>query len=404
MRVLQLTYRVPFPPTDGGAIGIYNITKGLSENGCKIDLVAINTPKHSQPKNAMIGLVENQYDVFVNTAISPFKLLRNVLFGKIPYNVERFISADVDQKLKELLTLNTYDFIQVEGAFVAYYIDTIRKYTDSPIIVRTHNIEYVIWQRLSINEKNPLKKWFYAHLGKRLKQFEAAYYSKTDGIAAITPEDKQRLIDLQVSTAIEIVPAGVVLKKENSKQKVEKGESSVFIMSALDWSPNIEGLKWFLENVWTDLVRIKPEIKLHIAGKSTPEWLMKATIPNAIVHGFVDDAAAFQQSYQLMLVPLLSGGGMRVKIVEGLAASKCIISTTIGAEGIDYTDRDNLVIADTPKEWIEAIVLYLENDEKRKEVEVNAEKLAYASYENTAVTKKYIDLFERVKSNKKATS
>lgn len=402
MKILQLTYRVPFPPTDGGAIGIYNITKGLFENGCKIDLVAINTPKHSQPENAMIGLVENQYDVFVNTAISPFRLFKNLLFGNIPYNVERFISADVDEKLKELLTLNTYDFIQVEGAFVSYYINTIKKHTNSPVIVRTHNIEYVIWKRLAVNEKNPLKKWFYGHLGKRLKRFEATYYNKADGIAAITPEDKQRLIDLKVTTDIEVIPAGVVLKKEKSNRNIEQEPSSLFVISALDWNPNIEGLKWFLENVWLDLLKTKPEIKLHIAGKSTPEWLMKANIPNATVHGFVKDAATFKQSYQLMLVPLLSGGGMRVKIVEGLAASKCIISTSIGAEGINYTDKHNLVIADTPKEWIDSIIFYLENDEKRKNIETNAEKLAYLSYENTAVTRKYIELFERINPQNKS--
>lgn len=404
MKVLQLTYRVPFPPTDGGAIGIYNITKGLSENGCKIDLVAINTPKHSQPENAMTDLAENQYDVFVNTSISPVRLLKNLLFSKIPYNVERFISTDVEEKLKELLSVNTYDFIQVEGAFVAHYIDIIKKYTDSPVIIRTHNIEYVIWQRLAVNEKNPLKKWFYSHLGKRLKRFEATYYNKADGIAAITPEDKKRLGGLKVSTVTDVIPAGVVLKKNESKQKIEQEPFSVFAISALDWNPNIEGLKWFLDNVWSDLLKIKPEIKLHIAGKSTPEWLMKADIPNTVVHGFVDDAAAFKQAYQLMLVPLLSGGGMRVKIVEGLAASKCIISTSIGAEGIDYTDRHNLIIADTPKEWIEAIVFYLENNEQRKNVETNAEKLAYLSYENTAVTRKYIDLFERISSKPKAES
>lgn len=401
MKVLQLTYRVPFPPTDGGAIGIYNITKGLCKNGCEIDLVAINTPKHSQPENAMIGLVHHQYDVFVNTGISPVKLLKNLLFSKIPYNVERFISTNVDEKLKELLSLTTYDFIQVEGAFVAYYIDTIKKYTDSPVIVRTHNIEYVIWKRLSVNEKNPLKKWFYSHLGKRLKRFEAVYYNKADGIAAITPEDKKRLEDLNVSTAIDVIPAGVVLKEKESKEKIEQEEFSLFTISALDWNPNIEGLKWFLENVWSDLLKIKPDIKLHIAGKSTPEWLMKARIPNTTVHGFVDDAAMFKQSYQLMLVPLLSGGGMRVKIVEGLAASKCIISTSIGAEGINYTDRNNLVIADTPQEWIKSIIFYLEDSKERKSIETNAEKLAYLSYENTAVTRKYIDLFERISSQNK---
>lgn len=398
MKVLQLTYRVPFPPTDGGAIGIYNISKGLSENGCEIDLVAINTPKHAQPADAMKGIVKNQYDVFVDTTISPIKLSRNVLFRTIPYNVERFISKDVSEKLKELLTQNQYDFIQVEGAFVAYYIDLIKQYSKAPVIVRTHNIEYVIWSRLSVNESNPLKKWFYSHLGKRLRIFETQFYNKADGIAAITPEDKQRLHEMGVNKPIDVIPAGVVLNNK-PKSIIEEKENTIFSISALDWNPNIEGLKWFLDNVWGDLIKIKPEISLHIAGKSTPEWLLNANIPNTKIHGFVDDAGIFKQTYRLMLVPLLSGGGMRVKIVEGLALEKCIISTTIGAEGIDYTDRENIVIADTPKEWVDNIVFYLENDKKRKEIEENAGKLAYTSYENKAVTIKYIELFQRIKLN-----
>ncbi len=400
MKVLQLTYRVPYPPTDGGAIGIYNITKGLSENGCEIDLLAINTPKHAQPSDAMQGIVRKQYDIFVDTGISPFKLIGNILFRKIPYNVERFISKDVISKLEELLRENKYDFIQVEGAFVAYYIDTIKRLTDSPVLVRTHNIEYVIWERLSVNEKNPLKKWFFAHLRKRLRSFESEFYSKADGIAAITPEDKKRLEELNVSTPVEIIPAGVVLNQELPESEVEQKENTIFSISALDWNPNIEGMKWFLENIWTELLKKKPGIELHIAGKSTPDWLLRSSFPNTKIHGFVDDALAFKRSYQLMLVPLLSGGGMRVKIVEGLAAGKCIVSTTIGAEGIDYINKENIIIADTPEEWINAIIFYLENVEERRKIEKKAVILAQSSYENKAVTRKYIDLFNRVKTIK----
>lgn len=404
MRILQLTYRVPYPPTDGGAIGIYNITKGLAENGCNIDLLSINTPKHSQPSDAMKGVVNHQYDVFVNTGISPFKLIGNILFKKIPYNVERFISNDVALKLGELLTRNQYDFIQVEGAFVAYYIDIIRSHTNSPVIVRTHNIEYIIWERLSVNEKNPLKKWFFAHLGKRLRRFEAEYYNKADGIAAITPEDKKRLEDLNVSTPIEIIPAGVVLKSKNTELKVEQKANTIFSISALDWNPNIEGLKWFLDKVWPELIQKKPEAEFHIAGKSTPDWLLNSRFPNTTIHGFVDDAAAFKHTYQLMLVPLLSGGGMRVKIVEGLAERKCIISTTIGAEGIDYIHGHTIVIADTPQEWVDSIIFYLENEKERRNIEENAGILAETSYENKAVTKKYIDLFNRITTFKQPSN
>lgn len=399
MRILQLTYRVPYPPTDGGAIGIYSITKGLVENGCEIDLLSINTPKHSQPKDAMQGLV-NQYDVFVNTAINPIKLLANLLFKDIPYNVERFISGDVTSALVKLLQQNTYDYIQVEGTFVAFYVDEIRKYTNCPILIRAHNIEYVIWERLSLNEKNPLKKWFYKNLSKRLKSFEKKYYNKADGIAAITEQDKLRLLGMGVNTPISVIPVGMMLGKYDKEYDVIEKPNSIFSLSALDWAPNIEGLHWFFNEVWDELHLQNPEIEFHIAGKSTPEWLMKLQKKNVFVHGFVDDAELFKKSYQLMLVPLLSGGGMRVKIIEGLAAHKCIISTSVGAEGVEYTNGHDMVIADEPKEWVRLIQNYLANEKERKEIEKNAVLLAHLKYENKAVTSKYISFFKEISSNK----
>lgn len=393
MKALQLTYRVPYPPTDGGAIGIYSITKGLVENGCEIDLLAINTPKHSQPADAMKGLAK-QYDVFVNTNINPIKLLFNLLFKKIPYNVERFVSDKVNDKLIELLQKNTYDYIHVEGAFVAYYIKTIKKYSKSPVVVRGHNIEYVIWERLSQNTTNPLKKWFFANLAKRLRVFERDYYNLADGIAAITNEDKNRLLEMGVTKPIHVVPVGMMLDKYQNLDLYTEKPNTIFSISALDWIPNIEGLNWFFDHIWEKLLVKNPTLELHIAGKNTPAWLSNLQKKNVYVHGFVDDALAFKKSYELMLVPLLSGGGMRVKIIEGMAAAKCIISTSVGAEGIEYTHGKDIVIADTPEQWVDAILYYLQNETLRKEIEKNAHFLANSQYENKSITKRYIDFYK----------
>ena len=396
LRVLQLTYRVPFPPTDGGAMGIYAITKGLKENGAIIDLLAINTPKHAQPAGAMAEY-SNQIDVFVDTRISPVKLLRNLIFKTIPYNVERFYDKKVSQKLIELLQANSYDFIQVEGAFVAKYIEVIQQHSNRPVIIRAHNIEYIIWERLAVNTINPLKKWFYNHLSKRLKAFENKYYNMASGIAAITEEDKQRLLDMGITKPIKVIPAGVILDKYLQAELSTEKPNTIFSISALDWAPNIEGLKWFLENVWNELLKQQPELTLHIAGKSTPDWILNLQLKNVFIHGFVQDAIAFKKSHQIMLVPLLSGGGMRVKIIEGMAAKKCIISSTIGAEGINYTHNKNMVIANTPAEWIAAISHCLKNNDFRESIAAAAFELVSSQYENKAITQKYIDFYLTIK-------
>ena len=339
----------------------------------------------------------NQIDVFVDTRISPVKLLINLIFKTIPYNVERFYAKNVSQKLIELLQANTYDFIQVEGAFVAKYIEVIQQHSNRPVIIRAHNIEYIIWERLAVNTKNPLKKWFYNHLSKRLKAFENKYYNMASGIAAITEEDKQRLLDMGITKPIKVIPAGVILDKYLQADLFTEKPNTIFSISALDWAPNVEGLKWFLENVWNELLLKHPEITLHIAGKSTPDWVLKLQLKNVFIHGFVQDAIAFKKSHQIMLVPLLSGGGMRVKIIEGMAAKKCIISSTIGAEGISYTPNKNIVIADTPAEWIAAITNCLQNNDFRESIAAAAFELVGSQYENKAITQKYIDFYLTIK-------
>lgn len=396
LKVLQLTYRVPFPPTDGGAMGIYAITKGLKENGLDIDLLAINTPKHAQPKGAMAEIA-NQIDVFVDTKISPLKLLINVLFKSIPYNIERFYDVKVSAKLTSLLSTNQYDYIHVDGAFVAAYIAVIRKHSNCPIIVRAHNIEYIIWERLALNESNPLKKWFYNHLAKRLKAFETEYYNKADGIAAITIEDKNRLLQMGLTKPIVVIPAGVLLDKYLQTDHFVEKPNTIFSISALDWAPNIEGLKWFFDNVWEKLHQRNPLIEFHIAGKSTPDWLLDLQLKNVKVHGFVSDAIEFKKSHQIMLVPLLSGGGMRVKIIEGMAAKKCIISSSVGAEGIAYTHLENIIIANTPEDWITAIEQAMNNEQLRKSISQAAFEFVGNHFENKAITKKYIDFYLAIK-------
>lgn len=401
MRVLHLTYRVPFPANDGGSIAISNMLLGLTQNGCTLDVVAINTPKHKQSEGTQNNTFYNQYNVFVDTKIAPLKLLKNVLLGTIPYNVERFYSKAVTAQLETLLNENQYDFIQLESAFTALYMDDIRKHTDIPVIIRTHNIEYLIWERLSVHEKNPVKKFFFKHLAKRLRRFETDYYSKADGIASITMDDRLRMLEMGITSPISVVTAGIVLDKY-LKYKGEKGRANtLFSISSLDWMPNIEGLKWFLKQVWPQVMLAKPELELHIAGKATPQWLKELNQKNVIVHGFVDDSVAFMNAYQLMIVPLLSGSGMRVKIIEGFASGKCVVSTSVGAEGIPYSNDENIVIADTVDEWVNAITSLIENEEKRAMIEQNAQELVCREFENKNVTGKVIELYYQIKGNRK---
>ncbi|QNF35499.1 glycosyltransferase [Adhaeribacter swui] len=398
MKTLHLCNRVPFPPHDGGAIGIYDIVSNLAAQGADVTVLAINTPKHFQPDDVLQERAR-LITVFVNTNISVVKAFFN-LFTTIPYIFERFVSPAYTSRLIQLLQTETFDIIQVEGSQMAWYVPTIRQYSKAPIVLRAHNVEYTIWQRLARHEQNFLKKIYLHYTAREVRRFEKTYFQQFDAIAAITPDDKKRIEELGVTTQIEVIPAGVEMSRFARKPADAPQDKTLFMIGSLNWLPNQEGITWFLDNVWSVISQEDPELELHIAGSSPPPHMLALQIPRVTIHGFVPDAAAFMQQYELMLVPLLSGGGMRIKIVEGMGFGKCILTTPVGAEGIQVTPDHNILIAETAAEWLQVLRNYLAGKLPIQNIAQNAAHLIQQQYDNKIVITKYLKLYNSMASSK----
>jgi len=403
MHILQVCPRVPYPPHDGGAIVIYETARGLLAAGHRVTMLAINTPKHHQPPDALAHLGPNfrLVTVDVDTDLKPGKALRNLLTSALPYNVQRFISPAVARRLAQLLEREAVDVVQLEGTFVAYYAGWLRSHSAPnaahvPLVLRAHNVEYVIWQRLARRERNPLKRLYLRHLAGRLRRFEQQCLANTDAVAAITAEDADRLRQLGCPEPIALIPAAVELRAfRPDLAGPPPRPRTVFMIGSLNWLPNLEGLDWLLRAVWPTAHAEMPELELHIAGSHPPAHLLAPRTDNVFVHGFVASAADFMRQHELMLVPLLSGGGMRVKIVEGMAAGKAILSTTVGAEGVAATDGESIVLRDGAAAWLAALRDYYHG---RLPVVAlgTAARAAAAIYDNRHVTEQFEALYRQL--------
>jgi glycosyltransferase involved in cell wall biosynthesis len=191
------------------------------------------------------------------------------------------------------------------------------------------------------------------------------------------------------------VPTGVdtrELAPDNSQVEFP----SVFHIGALDWGPNLEGLQWFFSKAWPIVLDRFPDLSFYLAGRNAPSSIKNADYPNMIFLGEVDDAYAFMRSKAIMIVPILSGSGMRIKIVEGMALKKTIITTTIGTEGINTTNRKNILVADNPEDFAGAICELLENPRFYNEIGENACTFVRENYDNLAITKACTDFFQRL--------
>ena len=171
-------------------------------------------------------------------------------------------------------------------------------------------------------------------------------------------------------------------------------DAAVSFIGGMDWIPNVEGVKWFLREVWPIILRQKKDAKFYLAGRNFPADLKNLKMKGVRVLGEVDDAKAFLLSKSISVVPLFAGSGMRVKIIEAMALGRAIVSTRIGAESINYTTGKDIYIADSAKNFATYIIELLYNNDKRMAMGKNAQDLVLNQYNNRKICREIIDFVE----------
>lgn len=404
MKILLLCNKSPWPAIEGGPIAMNMIIEGLIHAGHTVKVLAVNSNKY-QVDFSSIPLDYREKTnielVYINLSIRPFFAFLN-LFSSRSYHVERFISRDLENALMRILKAEKFDIVQFEMLYMSPYVRIVRKYSDARIVLRTHNIEHLIWQRVAASTKNLFKKYYLQHLVRKLKKYECSVVRQFDGIAAITEQDavffrSEQCLRPENGKQIPVIAIPFGIDPGQFPETKEEPEfPSLFSIGAMDWIPNLEGICWFLEKVWPDIHQRFPDLHYYLAGRHMPGWLMKKRIPNVEVVGEVENAQAFMCSKAILIVPLFSGSGIRIKIIEGMANGKPIISTTLGAEGIRYSREKNIFIADNPEEFIRCISTCVEDKVLSITVGRNARNLILTEYNRDLIISKLIGFYEKI--------
>lgn len=397
MRILQLCNKFVYPPKDGGAIGIFNYTKAFASLGNEVTVLAMNTSKHPYDIQKLPEEVKKMAEwitVDVDNAVKPLSALIALLKNR-SYNIERFISSAYNDRLIELMHQKQFDIIQLEGLYLSPYVETIRAFSNAKIVMRSHNIEHEIWERSTTHEKSILKRFYLEILAKQLRTYEIARLNKYDLMTSVTERDAQMLKKFGCELPLHVCPAPydeTILKADKSKMEFP----SLFFIGALDWAPNLEGLEWFIKNVWPKLAAkgVQGDLKFYIAGRNADKVKLPE-MKNIVIVGEVENAYDFMNSKGLMIVPLLSGSGIRVKIIEGMALGKTIVTTSLGAEGIPCKDGQNILIADTPETFADKIIKCISEKMTFAIIGDNAQQFAKQRFSSREVTKKLLEFFQQ---------
>ncbi len=395
MKILQLCNKPPIPSIDGGCIAMKASANAILSKGNELKILAIETKKHPfliSDKEKHFLQSTNLETVFVDTEINLLKAFSN-LFSNKSYNVSRFWSEDFNTKLISILKAENFDIIQLESIYVAPYIETIRTFSKAKIVFRAHNLEHEIWIKSAVNEKNPVKAAYIKLLAERLKKYELSVLSAVDAVAAISNEDARKFNKLKQIFDIRTIPVNIDISSNDiNKNK----EISLFFIGALDWHPNIEGLNWFLLKVWPKINELMPDLKFYIAGKKMPVKMKNKVIPGVFFEGEVSNSQEFMTSKKIMIVPLFSGSGVRIKILEAMACAKTVIATTQGAEGIECTKNENILIANTVDEFVNEIKKCVSNPEYCTQTGLNAFKFVESNFSTSSIADKYSTLYQEL--------
>jgi glycosyltransferase involved in cell wall biosynthesis len=399
MRILQLCNKPPFPPIDGGSKAMHNLTRGLVAAGHDVKVLCISTPKNSLKLDELPkDYVESTRieSVFVDTSVNIVDAFTDLITAD-NYNISRFFSPDVDIRLIRLLSEEKFDVVQLESLFMTPYIPTLRRYSDARIVLRSHNLEHVIQDRIATGEKNILKRPYRKFLAKQLQEYEMAVLDRVDGVAAISPLDTEHFLEHGTRTPVATIPFAVAPEEYVQDDRGRAGKTIFFHLGSMDWLPNEEGVRWLLENVWPKVLKKRPNARLHLAGNKMPQDLLKHEQQGVTIKGRVKDALAYMQTRQVMVVPLFSAGGMRVKIIEGMALGKAVIATPIGAEGIEHTEGLNILIARNATEFAAHIIAMDEDPDYMRMLGDEARKLVVDSYSDARIVQDLIAFYQRLR-------
>lgn len=399
MKVLVLAPRPLSPAHDGGTVATVRCVSGLAEAGALVTVLSMKTGKHhSGAGTAGEKKPDFLYDyrtVSVDTSVRPLSLLFNLAFSGKPYDLARFISRDYSAALREILSTGSFDIIHCEGLVFALYLDEIRQLTSAPVVLRAHNIEHRIREMMADCEKSPFRRFYLSNLSRRLKILEKYAAEQFDAIVPISGPDNDWFSSSAKGKQVFLCETGAF---DSSFVPEPAGvPPRVGFIGSMNWQPNLDGIRWFIELVWPLVLKEIPDAVLRLAGRDINA--VQSSLPqgrNISCEGEPDDARSFIASNNVMIAPLFAGSGLRIKIIEAMSAGRPVVATPVAAEGMETDGETGLTVAADARSFCAALVKYLENPELRLSAAKAAVELVQTRYNNRTLTAGLLEFYRKI--------
>jgi glycosyltransferase involved in cell wall biosynthesis len=365
MRILFVSPKIPWPATDGARIAIYELIRHITARGHQAALLGFGDPAAADELRARAGLVWAKaipHNTSTNYAKALFALL-----SPTPYTASKYRSKAMSAAIRRAFNEERFDLVQLEGTHMAHYLG-LAQGLGVQVILRLHNVESALAERFARTAVFPLNLYVQDQ-ARRMRAFEIRACKQADLCLAITQQDAGRILKLAPDALVAVSPAGVDLERFYPQPMSEEPRTIVFV-GALNWPPNKDAVRWFRTKVWSRIAQEEPTTRWIVVGKSPPADILHwpEEDRNIQVTGFVDDVRPYLHRASVVIVPLRSGGGMRLKILEAMAAGKAVVSTPMGAEGISAQNGEAIILSGADRSFAVEVIRLLRQSAERKRI------------------------------------
>ena len=315
--------------------------------------------------------------------------------NRAPYAVSRFASYEVQDKLRAWFREKRFDVT------VCDFLDAAVNFPGKlgvPSVLFQHNVESEIWRRHALTESHPLKRVMYKIEFQKMLRYEQVMIRKFQHVIAVSENDRELMNQWVDGSRVTVVPTGVDLQQYKPSPARESASPLVVFVGAMDWEPNVDGVEYFCSQIWPKVLAEVPDAQFRIVGRNPDKRVQKWACNTVQVTGRVPSVVDHLRDAAAVIVPLRIGGGTRLKIYEAMATGRAVVSTTIGAEGLDVHHGEDVVLADEPERFAQAVVMLLKDPKERLRFEGAAAATA-ARYDWPAIGERFSDVLARVAGN-----
>ena len=378
MNVLIVDEEIPYPPNTGKRLRTYNIVKRLQEKH-QITYLCYGSGEEIPPDCPNVRFVTLQSPIIPQSGIPFYGALLKNIFSRNPYVVDRHYSEILSRRAASLAAKDQFDLIHCE--WTPYTENVLPLLYGMSSVLSAHNVEAQIWERYFISEQNPLKKAYIRIQWRKLLKYERLACKRYSEITAVSDADKGIFEQEYGCGNITVVSNGVDDKYFAPMNSPRDPYGMVFTGS-MDWRPNQDGIHHFLKEIYPLIKKKIPRATITVVGRKPPQWLvdLAGTIPGVNVTGTVDDVRPYIAENALYIVPLRIGGGSRLKILEAFSMKKPVLSTSIGAEGLEVEDGTHLLLRDGPESFADTAIDMLSNQERYEKLGENGRELILNKY------------------------